>query len=257
MEQGLAIRQQELGDFDRFTLQNEHDMALVATDQGDNTSAEQILIRNLAKRSKYLGESHEDTVDSMHNLAHVYLEFVQYDDDADKQKIWLHKAEKLADKALDIDRGDRGDEDPATLDTMSLLSSIYSYQRRLPEAQKLSEYCFKQRTKVLGADHQNTIQSMGELAQVYCERNFLDKAEELEERVLEIRKLKYEENHPETHSAMANLAETRKLKERDDEAMSMMTRSVEGCKQVLGEDHPTTQARVATLREWTDTMDES
>lgn len=191
MDQALIIRQQELGEFGRKTLQSEHDIALVATDQGINKSAERDLIQNLAKRRQHLGDSHEDTVDSMHNLAHVYLEYTQYGDDADKQKHWLNKAENLANKALDIEKWKLGAENPSILDTMSVLSSIYFYQGRWGKAQKLSEHCLELRTKVLGAEHQLTTQSMGELAQIYQRDNRLDEAEKLEAKVLEIRKRTY------------------------------------------------------------------
>ena len=55
------------------------------------------------------------------------------------------------------------DDDPITLNGMSILAGIYAQQGRWKEAEALEMVALEKRKQVLGDDHPDTLESMGRL----------------------------------------------------------------------------------------------
>ncbi|MHC4707859.1 MAG: serine/threonine protein kinase, partial [Planctomycetota bacterium] len=182
-------------------------------------AAELHLERALAIRREQLGYEHQDTQDSMDDLAWIYI------DAFPPQKQYEDKAERLWAKLLETRRRTLGAEHPGTLFFMEALASLYLRQGRYKEAESLFlkvQEIYHRRggeapdflsglgglykaqgryeeaeplylnalenvRRAWSADHPDALWIMGHLADIYARWGRLEEAEQLHVKVLELR----------------------------------------------------------------------
>ena len=156
-------------------------------------------------------------------------------------------SEQVVQRAIDIRKTCLDSEDPALLDCLGLLASIYSGQGRWSEAEKLEEQVLKSRTRVLGTEHSDSLISMNNLATTYQNQGRWSEAEKLNIELVEIKKRVLGAEHPETLSTMDNLASTYWNQGRWKEAEELNLQVLKMKKRVLGVEHPDTLLSMGNL----------
>jgi tetratricopeptide (TPR) repeat protein len=234
-------------------------------------AAELHLERALAIRREQLGYEHQDTQDSMDDLAWIYI------DAFPPQKQYEDKAERLWAKLLETRRRTLGAEHPGTLFFMEALASLYLRQGRYKEAESLFlkvQEIYHRRggeapdflsglgglykaqgryeeaeplylnalenvRRAWGADHPDALWIMGHLADIYARWGRLEEAEQLHVKVLELRRAQGEQ-HPFTVVLMSNAARFYQSQGRYNEAEQLFLRALEISRVMFGEAHPST-----------------
>jgi hypothetical protein len=155
----------------------------------------------------------------------------------------LCKVRKVREKKL-------GEEDVATLASISMLALVQKDQGQWSEAEKLFVQAMETFKTKLGADHPDTLTSMGNLASTYRNQGRWQEAEELEVQVMETRKTKLGADHPDTLTSMANLAATWKDQGRHSDAVALVKDCAQARQRVLGAEHPDTLQSLAAVEKW-------
>ena len=138
-------------------------------------------------------------------------------------------------------------EDEQTLDSTAMLASIYCFEGRWEEAERLFVQVMETCKTKLGVDHPNTLTSMANLASTFWNQGRWKEAEQLEVQVMETRKTKLGVDHPDTLMSIANLASTFWNQGRWEEAEQLLMRVIGISKTKLGDDHPDTLTSMANL----------
>jgi len=198
--------------------------------------AQQQLERALELRQKNLGPDHEETLESLNNLARVHL---QSGRPAEARRLftnalnvlqakagsnaagvpvllngiagsWLQdgqptNAVAIFEHALNLQRFSLPTNDPATLLTMHNLGFAYQLAGRFDEAVQLLEETVHGRMVALSPDHPHTLSSMNMLAMAYEKAGRLTNAIPWYERALTAQRKSLGSDHLATLATMANL----------------------------------------------------
>jgi tetratricopeptide (TPR) repeat protein len=252
--------------------------ANLASVQGDYARARRLQERVLEATSRVLGEEHQVTLASMHNLA---LTLAMQGD--------LPGARRLQERVLEVnvrtlgdehtrtlasmsnlaqtlrEQGDRagarplqervaqlmtrvcGEDDPRTLRAMNNLAGTLRVQGDHVGAQRLLERVLEVTTRVLGEEHPDTLSLTANLAVMIGAQGDLAQARRLEERVLQVRQRVLGEEHPDTLKSMNNLASTLRAQGDLAEARRLLERVLEVSTRLLGEEHPDTLRSMCNL----------
>ncbi|KAH7173733.1 uncharacterized protein B0J16DRAFT_294087 [Fusarium flagelliforme] len=117
------------------------------------------------------------------------------------------------------------------------VSSLYFYQGRLSEAEKLQREGFQIRKELLGDDHAETLVLTSDLASSLRKQGEWEEAEKLNVSIVETwKRLRGEENHK-TLNAMNDLALTYHGQDKLEQAKQLYDHVFEVRKRVLGADH--------------------
>ncbi|PBK86753.1 hypothetical protein ARMGADRAFT_1123779 [Armillaria gallica] len=116
----------------------------------------------------YFGKHHQNTLQSISNLALTYKELGQ-----------LEEAERLQTETLKLQREVLGEHHPNTLISMGNLASTYKELGQLEEAERVETKTLKLQREVLGERHPSTLISMSNLALTYKKLEQLEEAERL------------------------------------------------------------------------------
>lgn len=157
------------------------------------------------------------------------------------------EAKDLALKSLNVQLELLGEDDRATVCSMSVVASAYALDKQWDEAEKLQVHVLEVRRKILGKEHPETLVSMFDLASTYRNQGRLEEAAVLQERVLDVRKKVLGEEHPDTLVSMLILASTYHHQQRLEEGAGLYEDSLEKCRRILGEAHPHTLSSMRGL----------
>ncbi|MCI0458203.1 MAG: serine/threonine-protein kinase, partial [Gemmataceae bacterium] len=149
-------------------------------------------------------------------------------------------AQPHLERALEIRRRVRGEEDPETLIAMNNLGLLYGSQNRYAQAEPLYTKALEIRRRVLGEEHPDTVQSMNNLAMLHRAQGRYAQAEPLYTKALEVFRRVLGAEHPSTLTAMNNLAGLYAAQHRYAEAEPLLTSALEARRRLLGEEHPET-----------------
>ncbi len=149
-------------------------------------------------------------------------------------------SEEKVQKAINLRRSYLNLDHLNHLESLSLLATIYMYQRRWDEAEQLQVQIIETMKRVFKPDHPDTLTSMGNLAGTYRGQRCWDKAEKLLAQVIETRKRVLESDHPDMLTTMSHLAVIYIGQGRWDEAEKLLVQVMETRKRVLESDHPDT-----------------
>ncbi len=152
----------------------------------------------------------------------------------------LDAAGRHLDEALDIRRGQLGDDHPDTLGSAVAVADLLAARGRYAEAETLHRGILATRRRTLGADHPDVVRSLHHLANVHFQQGRFEEAAELHRRVVGAFEAALGPDDPETLFAVANLASDYWALGRLDEAEPLSRRVLEVRTRTLGPDHPAT-----------------
>jgi eukaryotic-like serine/threonine-protein kinase len=145
------------------------------------------------------------------------------------------KAEPHLEAALNVQRRELGEEDPATLTTMHHLGHCY-YRRDRREATAVLARALELRRGVLGDDHDDTLFTARLAAACYALEGRLEEAERLLRRTLEARRRVFGDQHRETMVTMYWLAGHLARGGQLQEAEALATRCVQQARRLASDD---------------------
>ncbi|KAH7130102.1 hypothetical protein B0J11DRAFT_244108 [Dendryphion nanum] len=198
--------------------------------------AEELQAKALEMFSRVVGDEHQDTLDSMDNLALTYR----------NQGQWK-KAEELGVQVIETRKRVFGGEHQSTLISIGNLALTYGDQGQWKKAEELEVQVMETRKRVLGDKHPSMLTNIGNLASTYRNLGQWKKAEELEVQVMETSKRVLGDKHPDTLTSMGNLALTYKDQGQWKKAEELEVQVMKMFKRVLGDEHPSTLISIGNL----------
>ncbi|KAG8744214.1 hypothetical protein FRC10_010576 [Ceratobasidium sp. 414] len=190
----------------------------------------------LEGRRQALGDEHNSTLITMHNLALAYRELGEF-----------KQAEQMLSRVVASRRRLSGEEHHYTLTSISQLAHTYFLLGRYEEAQSLHIQVTSTRARTLGEEDPATLTSMLELATTYRSLGLYQQAENLLIRVVDARKRVSGEEHPGTLATMHVLAFTYYLQRRYGQAEMLQVRVTETRRRLSGDEHPSTLISMGAL----------
>jgi eukaryotic-like serine/threonine-protein kinase len=185
---------------------------------------------------KERGITDQRRVRAMSELGHVYLL---------EEKYVLSEA--LLRQALTAEQHSLGEENPATLSTLSDLALDMRGEKKLQQAEDLEQQVLSVRQRVLGPENIQTLNAMGRLGSVYSEEGKFAQAEDIQLRALDLRRRVLGSEHPETLIAMENLGHLYVRENRYAQAEPLLTEALRSYAKILGETHPDTLRAMRSL----------
>jgi len=205
---------------------------------GRYSDARPLQEKALATRKRVLGETHADTLESMHALG--YLMRLQGD---------LPGAEILLNETLTMCKAALGNDHPVTLESQSTCGGILRLKKQYPEAEACWRDVLERRRRVLGPDDQYTIMSTNNMGAVLLDQEKLTEAEAYFRDSLERSRRVLGPDNPTTLITQNFLGGLLWQQNRLDEAASLHRETLEKRRRILGEFHPRTINSIANLGE--------
>jgi len=143
---------------------------------------------------KNFGETDQDTLTSINNLAFLYQSQGRYGE-----------AEPLYKRCLQLREEILGPKHPDTLTSINNLALLYNSQGRYGEAEPLYKRCLQLSEEVLGPKHPDTLTSINNLAFLYESQGRYGEAEPLYKRCLQLSEEVLGPKHPDTLTRINNL----------------------------------------------------
>ena len=250
----------------------ETELALVHEALGNYLQAEPMLAVLLDRKTKELGENHDEVIDAKIDLSTVYRRIGK-----------VEKAEDLCVSALTIIRDqNRSSEDSRMLKCMNELAKIFLAREKIAQAESMSRNVFERSRlslgeknsvslirgqvlvealrkggkldeayelsmnlvsamgEVLGQTHPDTLGAMDALAEIVVSREELDLGLDLYEQILDSKERMLGEKHPETLSTLKAIARILRIQEKPEEAEEIQFSVFTRLKKKHGLEHPET-----------------
>jgi eukaryotic-like serine/threonine-protein kinase len=150
------------------------------------------------------------------------------------------EAEKVFRAVLAERRERLGDDDPATLETMSSVAVALQRQRKFSEAEALHRQILAARQRVLGNDHPDTLATMTDLAYVLRAQVKYEDAEALYRRTLAAMQGVLGEDNPTRTQLMSSLALVLQVRGKYADAESLYRKVLAAGRRTQGDTHPRT-----------------
>jgi tetratricopeptide (TPR) repeat protein len=178
---------------------------------------------------RVFGEKHPITASSYNNLAANCAELGKFAD-----------AERLFQKALEIDSELLGDKHPDTANAYNNLAYIFNLQGRYSDAQPLYEKALDLYREVLGENHSDTATCYGSLASNLDHLGKYAEAQPLHQTALEVHRKLLGDNHPHTASLYQGLAKNLSDQGKYADAQPLFQKALDIYREQFGEQHPDT-----------------
>jgi serine/threonine protein kinase len=201
----------------------------VYTNLGLYKEAEPLLAGALTTQRRIQGNSHPETLSSIHKLANLYWYQNRKED-----------AERLYDELVEIRKRVLGKDHPDTLRATYDLASLYWAREQFDKAVGLAQKTLEAQRRVLPEDHPDIINSIANLSSFYYAQERYKDALPLDEEAVALGVRVLGKDHPDTLLSMFNLATIYEKLEMFDRAESIYVSSIEGQRRVLGDEHPIT-----------------
>ena len=248
------------------------ELALVHEALGNYLQAEPMLAVLLERKTKELGENHDEVIDAKIDLSTVYRRIGK-----------VEKAEDLCVSALTLIRDqNRSSEDSRMLKCMNELAKIFLAREKIAQAESMSRNVFERSRlslgekssvslirgqvlvealrkggkleeayelsmnlvstmgEVLGQTHPDTLGAMDALAEIVVSREELDLGLDLYEQILDSKERMLGEKHPETLSTLKAIARILRIQEKPEEAEEIQFSVFTRLKKKHGLEHPET-----------------
>ncbi len=187
-------------------------------------------------RKESLGESNEDTIESLSLLASTDLYAGRPDD-----------ALRMSQQAYALSRKVYGDGDELTLKNMTTLATSYELTDDAAKAVSLYEKALELCREHLGDTHRQTLATAASLANAYVFEGEVEKAIDLGAPTLEKMRQTLGDDHQLCLSTMNILAGAYNTLGRHDEAIKMHQQSLAVSRQTMGDEHPKTWVYMRSL----------
>jgi hypothetical protein len=207
-------------------------------DMGLYPQALEQLERAVEIRRRALGDDHPDTLQSMNNLAVLYL-----------QQGDALRAEPLFARILEVRRRLLGEENPDTLISLNNLAATYRMEGKYSQAEPLLVRALAIKRRVLGEIHHSTATAWNALAALYRQEGRLSESEPLQLKAVEVWRAVSGDEGPETLNSISGLAALYQAQKRYAEAEDLWTEVLAVQRRILGAKHPNTLDVMASLGE--------
>lgn len=205
--------------------------------QGQYDDAARMALHVAALAEHELGPDHPLTLDSITNLATVYVELEKFDE-----------AERRLLRALPAQEAMFSDNNPeALLLALNSLASLYRLQGLYSKAEPRYLRALRICEEVLGENHLATLTALSNLAGLYRAQGRHRDAEPLYVRGLRTSEAMLGDRHPTTLTLANNLAGIYQDLQRYEEAESLFETTLRRTRAEFGEDHPDTLGSLNNL----------
>jgi tetratricopeptide (TPR) repeat protein len=157
------------------------------------------------------------------------------------------EAERQFQRALDLRRRSLGAEHPDTLDSMTSLAELYSYEGKYAAAEPLLTRLVNLRRRLNGEEHPSTLTGIWYLADLYRLQGKWAPAERLFLHVLEWQRRVLGEEHHDTRVTMGSLATLYRQQGKYAEAEPFSIKIMEIQRRTHGDEHPDTMVAMNNL----------
>lgn len=227
----LEIRLKQLDPLGPLTLHSRNILGEALLHRGlpgDLKAAKGNLEKVVSGRDQVLGSLHEDTLESVSDLAITLLAM----DDIDAAMMTAERALKGREEVLGVDEWN-------TLVSRNIYAMVLQ-RKGLPEAREVMERVLKSREELLGAQHYETLITLNNLARLYIDLNELDLAKSMLERTLAGEAEVVGAEGYDAQVTMSNLALVLQKKGEFDEAEKVLGRVLALRTKSSGPEHPST-----------------
>lgn len=194
---------------------------------GDYGKAEPLYLESLDMREKVLGKEHSNYVESLNNLAALYLDDEKY-----------QKAETFYLEVLNTREKVLGKENSDYSNSLNDLGILYYYTGEYDKAEHKFLESLAIREKVLGKEHSDYVWSLNNLALIYSNKEEYDKAEPLYLEALTIRGKMVGKQHPDYAACLLNLAGLYAANGKYESAELLYLETKDILEKTLGKVHP-------------------
>ena len=220
----------------RFTLLAMHNMAALWGKQGRWEEAETLMSEVVDRRSKALGDLHEDSLASTANFAEIC------------RALGLHtKSQALFENVVRSYQVVKGENHPDTLLRKVSLAATYDSQGQKLRAARMLDETLEKQKEILGPEHHDTMASMRLRASWFLHEGKMQEAEEPYQRYLNHQKTLYGLQHPDIVGSSNGLAAVYSSQSRWKEVIDLLTPVCDIATPVLGEDHALIQTMLMLL----------
>ena len=150
-------------------------------------------------------------------------------------------------RTLALRRAALGEDDPATLTTLSTLGRLMRARGELDEAFKLHSEALERRKRTLGADAEDTLYSFNDLGYMLMKKGDLDAAGPFLTSALQGRRRTLGKDHHSTLISVLNMGEYLLAREKLKEAQEHFNEAAEGNRRTLGDTHASTLHAINNL----------
>ncbi len=199
-------------------------------------SAHELVASSLSSRKSELGDSHAETLTSLHVAGMLLLEMGELD----RAKVHLLEAFNGRKTTLGID-------DPDTLTSMDAVSEVLGALGDYPRALALAEEVLERRRRVLGDSHVDTISSINNTGEVWKSMEEYERALPFYEEALAGYLKLYGEDDAQTLIGLNNLGALYSRMNNLEKATPYTEQALDGRRRVLGKNHPRTLESVNNM----------
>ena len=215
----------------------ETELALVHEALGNYLQAEPMLAVLLDRKTKELGESHDEVIDAKIDLSTVYRRIGK-----------VEKTEDLCVSALTIIRDqNRSSEDSSMLKCMNELAKIFLAREKIAQAESMSRNVFERSRLSLGEKNSVSLIRGQVLVEALRKGGKLDEAYELSMNLVSAMGEVLGQTHPDTLGAMDALAEIVVSREELDLGLDLYEQILDSKERMLGEQHPETLSTLKAI----------
>ena len=172
-----------------------NNLAILRSEQGRWTEAEEIFKDLVNERTEQFGTEHPDTLSTMHNLAALYADQLKNDD-----------AEKIIQDVLQKKTRLFGFHHPETYSTIKVSANVLLQKGNVEAARTLLERALQSSPHVIGPDHVLTVSLLEGLLIAYTKLGNHGKAKQIAQRALLLNAQSLGNLHPDTLGIVQNLA---------------------------------------------------
>ena len=213
------------------------ELALVHEALGNYLQAEPMLAVLLERKTKELGENHDEVIDAKIDLSTVYRRIGK-----------VEKAENLCVSALTVIRDqNRSTEDPRMLKCMNELAKIFLAREKIAQAESMSRNVFERSRLSLGDKSSVSLIRGQVLVESLRKGGKLDEAEELSMNLVSSMEEILGPTHPDTLGAMDALAEIVVAREDLPRGLDLYEQILDSKERMLGDQHPETLSTLKAI----------
>ena len=213
------------------------ELALVHEALGNYLQAEPMLAVLLERKTKELGENHDEVIDAKIDLSTVYRRIGK-----------VEKAEDLCVSALTVIRDqNRSTEDPRMLKCMNELAKIFLAREKIAQAESMSRNVFERSRLSLGDKSSVSLIRGQVLVESLRKGGKLDEAEELSMNLVSSMEEILGPTHPDTLGAMDALAEIVVAREDLPRGLDLYEQILDSKERMLGDQHPETLSTLKAI----------
>jgi tetratricopeptide (TPR) repeat protein len=206
-----------------------HDVGISLDNMGNYRGALEWYQRALDGKEKTLGKNHPSTLNTVHNMASVFLKQGEYE----KALEWYQRALDGKEKTL-------GKDHPFTLDTVNNMANVFQNQGEYEKALEWYQRALDGCEKTLGKDHPSTLNIVNNMANVFNNQGEYEKALEWYQRALDGKERTLGKDHPSTLDTVNNMASVFLKQGEYEKALEWYQRALDGYEKTLGKNHPST-----------------